>query len=235
MRTLGCPLLLAAALAAVPAPADTAFPQYSLLIDVPGYNLEGGVVAPLWPLADWLGAEVQDADRWAVVVRGEAVVYVQLPQAAWSGAMAVMPLRVVAEGVGAQVRYHGAASEIGAQLGHIPTVEIKLGDRRALVVVHGAPPPLVAEVIGAVGDETLGTGWLLQVSAVAGEYVKTHEPQWDEPFGFGQRYVTGVLLRRNAEWLYLLRSTKVSHTRAELADAGIPPEVAAQLGIEIED
>lgn len=235
MRAIRCPLLLVAVLAVLPALAQAPCPQYSLLVDVPGYNLEGSVVVPLWPLADWLGASVEDGGRWAVVHRGEAAVYVQLPQAAWGGAMAVVPLRVVAEGVGARVRYHDESSEIGAQLGHIPVVELTLGDRQALAVVHGAPPPLVAGITDAVGDEALGKSWLLRVSAVAGEYAKTHEPQWDEAFGFSQRYVTGVLLHRNGQWLYLLRSTRVSHSRAELADAGVPPEVARQLGMEIED
>lgn len=170
MRALRCPLLAVALLAAMPVLAQAPCPQYSLLLDVPGYNLEGTVVVPLWALADWLGASVEDGGRWVIVRRGEAAVYVQLPQGAWTGAMPVVPLRAVAEGVGAQVRYHAFDSEIGAQLGHIPVVEVALGERLALIVVHEAPPPLVAEIIGAVGDEALGTGWLLRVSAVAGGY-----------------------------------------------------------------
>lgn len=235
MRVLRCQLLIVALLAVVPALAQAPVPQYSLLVDVPGYNLGGSVVVPLWPLVEWLGAQVQHVGRWAVVMRDEAAVYVKLPQAAWTGAMPVMPLRMVAEGVGAQVRYHDAASEIGTQLGHIPVVALKLEDRRALVVVHQAPPPLVAEVIDAVGDEALGSTWLLQVSAVAGEYVKTHEPQWDEALGFSRHYVTGVLGRCEGQWTYLLHSDSASHTRAELAEAGIPPEIARQLGLTIEE
>lgn len=235
MRELHYALLVAALLSAVPACAQAPHLQYSLLIDAPGYNLEGAVVAPLWPLVDWLDATVEQSGRWMVVHRDGSAVYLQLPRPASSGTQAVVPLRVVAEGVGARVRYHAFDSEIGVQLGSIPAVELALGDRRALVIVHTAPPPLVAEIIEAVGDEMLGKSWLLRVSAVAGDYVKTHEPQWDEVSGFSQRYVTGVLVRREGAWTYLLRSTRVSHTRAELADAGIPPAIAGQLGMEIED
>ena len=47
--------------------------------------------------------------------------------------------------------------------------------------------------------------------------------------------ITGVLQRRHEEWLYLLRSSQVSHTQADLAEAGIPLDVAQQLGMGIDD
>jgi len=235
-------LLIAAAIAlcATPLPADTPpadapSPAYSLLIDVPGYNHAGTVVAPMWPLTDWLGASVEDGGEWAIIRRGRQVVYLQLPRSMWTGALPIVPLRTVAESVGAQVRYHGAGSEIGAQLGHIPVVELTLEGRRGLAIVHAAPPLVVRAIIDDVANDRIGIDYLLRVSTLAGEWAKTHEPQFDEAHGFAARWITGVLRRTDEGWRYALRCSKVSHTRAELAVAGIPLEVARQLGMEMED
>ncbi len=230
-------LLIATAiiLCAAPLAADAPAPQYSLLIDVPGYNHAGTVVAPMWPLTDWLGASVEDGGEWAIIRRGHQVIYLQLPRSMWTGEPAIVPLRTVAESVGAQVRYHGADSEIGAQLGHIPVVELTLEGKQGLVVVHAAPPAVTTAIIDDVADDRVGIDYLLRVSALAGDWAKTHEPQFDEAHGFAARYVTGVLQRTEEGWRYRLRSSKVSHPQAELAEAGIPLDVAGQLGMEIED
>ncbi len=231
------PLLIAAALALCAAPlvADTSAPAYSLLIDVPGYNHAGTAVAPMWPLTDWLGASVEDGGEWAIIRRGRQVVYLQLPRSMWSSELPIVPLRTVAESVGAEVHYHGADSEIGAQLGHIPVVELTLEGKQGLVIVHGAPPAEVRAIIDDVADDRIGIDYLLRVSALAGDWAKTHEPQFDEACGFTARYVTGVLQRTEEGWAYVLRSSKVSCTQAELAEAGIPLDVAQQLGMEIEN
>jgi len=236
MRADRCVLIAAIVLATVRfAAADSQDGRPNVLLDVHGYNHGGCVQVPLWPLTDWLGARVEDGGDWAVIRLGEKVVYLQLPRQAWTGETPVVPLRVVAEGLGAEVRYRGPETDAAATVGHVPVVEISIEGRRGLVLVHAAAPPLVTEILAVVRDEGYGLDWLLRVSAVAGDYAKTHEPQWREGFGFSQHWITGVLLRRHDEWLYLLRSSKVSHTQAELAEAGIPLDVAQQLGMEIED
>ncbi|MGD9497239.1 MAG: hypothetical protein AB7Y46_13150 [Armatimonadota bacterium] len=236
MRQARWVLVLAMALAACYAGPGWAQPaRPAVLLEVHGYNHAGAVQVPLWPLTDWLGATVRDGGDWAVIVLGPKAVYLQLPRQAWLGETPVVPLRGVAEGLGAQIRYHGADSEVGAGLGHIPAVEVTIGDRRGLVLVHRAHPRLVAELVKAVRDEAYGRDWLLQVSAVSGDYVKTHEPQWREESGFSQHWITGVLQRQGDGWRYLLRSSKVSHTEAELSEAGVSLEVARQLGMEIEE
>jgi len=230
-------LLIATALAVCAAPlvADTPVPQYSLLIDVPGCNHAGTAVAPMWPLTDWLGASVEDGGEWAIIRRGPQVVYLQLPRSMWTSELPIVPLRTVAECVGAQVRYHGADSEIGAQLGHTPVVALTLEAKQGLVIVHAAPPAVVQAIIDDVADDRVGIDYLLRVSALAGDWAKTHEPQFDEAYGFAQRWVTGVLRRTEEGWAYVLRSSNVSYTQAELAEAGVPLEVARQLGMEIEE
>jgi hypothetical protein len=120
-------------------------------------------------------------------------------------------------------------------LGYIPHVELVDGERTARVLVHGAPPEAVSEILAGVDRGDRCTGFLLRVSAVAGDWAKTHEPQWHQQFGFEQQYVTGVLHRVQGHWQYALRSSKVSHSPEDLAAAGVPVEAARALGMEIED
>jgi len=236
MRADRCVLLIATVLATVGfAATDPQDGRPNVLLDVHGYNHRGCVQVPLWPLTDWLEARVEDGGDWAVICLDEKVVYLQLPRQAWTGETPVVPLRAVAEGLGAEIRYHGWDTDTAMRVGHIPAVEITSGERRGLVLVHAAPPALVTEILATVRDEAYGRDWLLRVSAVAGDYAKTHEPQWLDEHGFSFHYVTGVLRRGETGWTYLLRSSQVSHTEAELAEAGIPLDVAQQLGMEIDN
>ena len=215
--------------------ADLTAGRHGVLLDLHGYNHSGSVVVPLAPLVHWLGASVSDVGDWTTVSRGEQVVYLKLPEGRPDGLGALVRLRDVAEELGAEVRYRAWDSDEGAMLGHIPHVELIDGDRMARVLLHAAPPEVVSGILGDVDRGDRCTGFLLRVSAVAGEWAKTHEPQWHEQLGFEQQYVTGVLQRVEGHWQYALRSTKVSHSREELAAAGIPVEAAQALGMEIED
>ncbi|MGI5816559.1 MAG: hypothetical protein ACOX9R_00505 [Armatimonadota bacterium] len=209
--------------------------RHGVLLDLHGYNHAGAVVVPLAPLVHWLDATVADVDGWTAVMRGDDFVYLQLPRSRPDGLGALVRLRDVAEGLGVDVRYRAWDGDEGAMLGHIPHVELTDGDRMARVIVHAAPPQFVSALLADVDRGDRCVAWLLRVSAVAGDWAKTHEPQWHEEFGFGEQYVTGVLRRVEGRWQYALRSGKVSHTPEELADAGIPIEIARALGMEIEE
>jgi hypothetical protein len=231
-RSLTLALLLASPVAWS---ADLAAGRHGVLLDLHGYNHAGSVVVPLAPLVHWLGATVSEAGDWTTVSRGEQMVYLKLPESRPDGRGALVRLRDVAEELGAEVRYRAWDSDEGAMLGHIPHVELIDGDRMALVLLHAAPPEVVNGILADVDRGDRCTGFLLRVSAVAGDWAKTHEPQWHEQFGFEQQYVTGVLQRVQGHWQYALRSTKVSYTPEQLATAGLPLDVAQALGMEIED
>ncbi len=215
--------------------ADLQSGRHGVLLDLHGYNHEGAVVVALAPMVHWLGASVSETGRWAAISRGERAVYLKLPESRPDGFGALVGLRYVAEPLGVEVQYQGQGSDEAAMLGHIPHVKLTDGDRTARVLIHAAPPGVVAEILADVERGDRCTGFLLRVSAVAGDWAKTHEPQWDAQFGFQQRHVTGVLHRVEGQWQYAMRSTKVSHTRDELVASGVPVEVAQALGMEIED
>jgi hypothetical protein len=208
--------------------------RHGVLLDLHAYNHSGSVVVPLAPLVHWLGAEVSDVGRWTVVTRGEQVVYLKLPQTRPEGFGALVQVRDVAETMGCEVRYRAADSEEGVMLGHVPHVELVDGERTARVIVHAAPPRFVSELLANVDRGDRCVAYLLRVSAVADGWAKTHEPQWREQFGFTQDYVTGVLQQVDGRWQYAMRTSKVSHTPQELADVGVPVEIARALGMEIE-
>ncbi len=217
------------------APAALETGRHDVLLDLHGFNHRGAVVVALPPLVHWLGATVDDVEGWTVVSRDENSIYLQLPEERQDGLGTLVGLREVVEGLGAEVTYHGADSQAAEVLGYIPHVEMIDGDRTARVLLHATPPGIVQSILEAVDREDLMTSFLVHVSAIHDGWAKTHEPRWDEQFGFSQFWGTGVLQRVERRWQYVMRTTRISHTRAELADAGIPLEVAGALGMEIED
>jgi len=214
--------------------ADLAAGRHGVLLDLHGYNHGGSVVVALAPLVHWLGATVTDVDGWTAVSRGEQVVYLQLPASRPEGYGALVRLRDVAEPLGVELHYRAWDSDEGAMLGHIAHVEMADGDRLGRLLVHAAPPDEVSGIIADVDRGDRCTGFVLCVSACAGDWAKTHEPQWREECGFAEHYVTGVLQRVEGRWQYALRTTSISHTRDDLETAGIPVEAAQALGMEIE-
>lgn len=213
---------------------DVTAGRHGVLLDIHGYNHAGAVVVPLAPMVHWLGAEVADVGEWTAVSRGEDVVYLKLPKSRPDGFGALVRVRDVAEAVGCAVRYRAWDSDEGAMLGHIPHVELVDGERIARIIVHAAPPQFVTELLANVDRGDRCAAYLLQVSAVADGWAKTHEPQWREQFGFEEQYVTGVLRRVDGRWQYAMRTSNVSHTAEELREAGVPPDVARALGMEVE-
>ncbi len=237
-RSVALALLLL--LCAFAAAADQATPaletgRHDVLLDIHGYNLNGSVVVPLPPLVHWLGGTVREVRDWTAVSRGEQTIYLQFPEDRPRGLGALARVREVVEALGGDVEYQGPGSDDAAMLGHIPHVKLTDGDRADRVLLHAAPPGAVSEMLACIDGEGRGETWLLQVTALAGDWAKTHEPQWREQFGFEQAYITGVLHRVDGRWQYALRSSRVSHTPAELADAGVPLEVAQALGMEVEE
>ncbi len=232
-RTLTPVALLALCVSARPDELRTG--RLGVLLDLHGYKPGAGVVVPLAPLVHWMGATVQDVGRWTAVARDDHVIYLQLPQSRPRALGALVGVRQVAEALGAEVRYRPIDSEEAAGIGHIRHVEVTDGDRVGRIFIHEATPDTVAALLADVRDESYGQAWLLQVTAACGDWLKTHEPQSAEGQPFGDRYVTGVLHLEDGHWRYLLRSSKVSHTHEELADAGIPLAVARMLQMELED
>ncbi|MGC9319065.1 MAG: hypothetical protein ACP5KN_13615 [Armatimonadota bacterium] len=208
--------------------------RMDVLLDVHAFNRDGCVVAPLAPLVHWLGATVQESRDWTVIVRGERALYLQFSSERPDAKGALVSVRTVVEALGAEVRYHHFDADEGAALGHISHVELVDGERVGRVLIHAAPPEVVTAILRDIDTEGHGTGWLLQVTALHGDWAKTHEPQWDEQHGFSQRYLTGVLHREDEAWRYALRSTKVSHSPQELEEAGISLDVAEALRMELE-
>lgn len=208
--------------------------RMDVLLDLHAFNREGCVVAPLAPLVHWLGATVQESGDWTVIVRGERALYLQFSSDRPDAKGAVVSVRTLVEALGAEVRYHRFDTDEAAALGHISHVELVDGERTARVLIHAAAPEVVSAILADIDTQGHGTDWLLQVTALHGEWAKTHEPQWDEEHGFSQRYLTGVLHREEDAWQYTLRSTKVSHSPQELEEAGIPLDVAEALKMETE-
>jgi len=230
------PLLLIVLITACAAAwsAEVAAGRDGVLLDVHGYNNAGAVVVPLAPMVHWLGAEVTDVGRWTAITRGDEVVYLKLPEKRTDGFGALVRIRDITEPLGCDVRYRAWDSDEGVMLGHIPHVEVTDGDRVARILVHAAPPQFVADLIANVDRGDRCVAYLLQVSAVADGWAKTHEPQWRDQYGFEEKYITGVLHKVDGRWQYALRSSRVSHTPDELANAGVPIEIARSLGMEIE-
>jgi len=208
--------------------------RHGVLLDLHGHNHAGSVVVALAPLVHWLGATVTDVDGWTTISRGDCVVYLQLPADRSQGFGAMVRLRDVAEPLGGELHYRAWDSLEGAKLGHIAHVEMMDGDRVARVLLHAAPPDAVSAILADVDRGDRCVAFLLQVSAVAGDFAKTHEPQWRDESGFGESYITGVLRRVEGHWQYAMRSSKVSHTPEEFAESGIPVEAARALGMEVE-
>ena len=209
--------------------------RFDVLLDLHGQNQSGSVVVPLAPLVHWLGASVQEVSGWTAVHRAGRIVYLQLPSGRADGLGALVRLRDVAEGLGAEVRFRGFDSPEAETLGYISHVELIDGERVARILLHSVPPAAVTEILAGVDRGDRCTGFLLHVSTLADDWAKTHEPQWHDDYGFTPHFMTGVLHRIDGRWQYAMRTSKISHTREELAAAGVPIEVARALGMEIED
>lgn len=227
--------LCAHALPADEAPVTLEAGRYDVLLDLHGYNHAGSVVVQLAPLVHWLGAIVDDVGDWTGVARDGQTIYLQLPEGRPEGLGALVRVRDVVEALGGEVQFRAAGSPEAERLGFIPHVELIDGERTARVLLHAAPPPVAGAIIADVDRGDRCTNFLLHVSRVADDWAKTHEPQWSEQHGFTPHFVTGVLQRVQDRWQYAMRTTKISHTREELAEAGVPVEAALALGMEIED
>lgn len=209
--------------------------RYDVMLDLHGHNHGGSVVVPLAPLVHLLGARVDEIGEWTVISRGEQAIYLQFPEGRPEALGALVRIRDVADGLGFEVRYHPASSDEAELVGYIPHVELIDADRTARILLHAAPPALVGAILADVDRGDRCTGFLLHVSNVVDDWAKTHEPQWHDDYGFTPHFMTGVLQHVDGRWQYAMRTTKISHTREELADAGVPVEVAEALGMEIED
>lgn len=228
-------LLCAFATAAEDTSATLETGRHEVLLDLHGYNHAGSVVVPLAPLVHWLGATVGEVGGWTTIRRAGHTIYLQLPEARPDGLGALVRVRDTVEALGGEVRFRPSSSEEAEVLGFISHVELIDSERMARVLLHAVPPPVVSEILADVDRGDRCTGFLLHVSAVVDDWAKTHEPQWHESYGFTPHFATGVLNRVDGRWQYAMRTSKISHTRHELAECGIPVEVAEALGMEIED
>ncbi len=222
-----------------------------VLIDAHGYNVAGAVVVPIRPIAEWLGATVQARGKDISITRGNLAVGLTMggiqasvngravtlsAPARVYGGITCVPVRFVAEAFGCEVSYIAEGSVQWDQTGYIPHVLVVSSGKTARVLVHAAPPDVVAGILAAVDRDEPGRGteYLLGVTAHKGEWAKAHHPNWDEAYGFGQRWGTMVLQRGKAGWRQVYYTTRVSHDPADLRQAKVPIEVAKALGMEVE-
>jgi len=224
-----------------------------VLLDAHGYNTGKGVVVPLRPVAEWLGATVTYRKPSVEVRLGDRVVSLKVgareavvdgkPKAlsasakVYGGTLCV-PVRFVAEALGCAVEYV-TGTERTEVVGHIEHVVVRAKSRQVRVLVHEAPPDVVAAIVAADvakhGAAGRGTEYLLQVTRTAGNWAKAHEPDWMDAYGFGQHWRTGFYRKEGRGWVAVASSSRVSYARDDLKQMGVPVEVARALGSEVED
>lgn len=237
----------------VAASAETRTGRCDVLLDAHAYNTGSGVVVPLRPIAEWMGAEVEYRAPVVEVRLGRRVVSLKVgarqatvngqvkklaTPAKVYGSVLCVPVRFVAEALGCEVEYMSEGSQVEVT-GYIDHVLVSGGGNQARVLVHSVPPDVTAAIIAAhereAGDEGRGFDYLIGVTRRAGDWAKAHQPDWWDDYGFGQHWRTGFYHRTGSGWEFVSSSSRVSYARDDLERMGIPVEVARALGSEIEE
>jgi hypothetical protein len=218
------------------------------------------VLVPLRGIAEWLGAQVSyQAPVITVALDGRTLVLrlnsrtatvagqtvtLDVPAREYGGITCV-PVRFVSEGLGVGVTYKSEQCPTSAD------VLLQAGDREARVLVHSEPPNVVAKVIGdlehtrqtdaAYPEITLdlgayGTDWVMEVGRVRGGYFRAPVPAcWDDSMGDGGCFFSNawaVYGQRDGAWRLLISGQDMPSRKA-WARAGIPVEIARQLGVAL--
>ena len=171
-----------------------------VLPQVHGYDSGQGVLVPLRGVAEWLGAKVVFASPQITVALGNhsAVLTLDARQAVVDGhavtlssparvygSVTCVPVRFVAESLGAKVGYVAAGSD---SLVPLPFVLLSLGERTGRVIVHSEPPNVVALIIADLQAQMkgwqphtsspYGKQWIIGIVKVSGGRAKVKGPAW---------------------------------------------------------
>jgi hypothetical protein len=160
--------------------------RLNMLVDVHGYATPEGVMVPLRGVAEWLGATVDYAPptivvklgkRWVTLKLGANSATVNGRKVALSaparvyGSVTCVPVRLVAEGLGAEVEYRAGLQDPEVdRMGGCAFVQIRSAGREARVIVHGVPPDVVAGVVAAWDREgsRYGHDWIIACLRTSG-------------------------------------------------------------------
>jgi hypothetical protein len=209
-------LCLTGALAAPEAVSAGILPQ------VHGYDTGQGVVVPLRGVAEWLGATVEFASPQITVtleshkaelrlgskdatVDGKPVTLASAPRV--YGSITCVPVRFVAESLGAEVTY---VPERRDPLVPLSFVGLALGNRTGRIIVHGEAPDVVGRIISDLqvqvdawdqhSKSPYGKSWIISVSRVRGDRAKVSGPAWWSGLGkdaaFSKTEMSDLDLRR---------------------------------------
>lgn len=255
-RALPCALLLCVmccAASSVAHAAGTRTGRLGMMLDVHGYMTPAGVLVPLRGIAEWLGAAVEYRPPAVTVRLGERSVALTLGAetatvdgrrvtlgvpARVIGNVTCVPVRFIAEALACDVQYLGRSDQTEVT-GHIRHVRLRAANGEAVVLVHAAPPDVVAGIVAAAeaaaGDARFGFDYLLEVTKTADDWAKAHQPTWLDGHGFAQQWRTGFYRRSGGAWKRIALSSRVSYAPEDLDALGIPLSVAKSLGVEIED
>ncbi len=241
--------------------AEVKLGRDGLLRNVHGYELNGTALVPVRGFCEWLGAAVSYFDGHIVIthdgttlrlrigektaVVNDEVVHIGIPVKAFSG-IACVPIRFIAEAFGASVVYDG-------QIWY-PDITIEHEGREAVIIVHQAPPDVVARFVADFESPirgTYGIDWILTVGRLVhdGEYFESsdiavwypegepwlteEDPDYGEPCFLC--WAGAIYGQRDGQWhsLYTAQDTIIS--RQECKKLGIPLEAHRELGFDLYD
>lgn len=171
-----------------------------VLPQVHGYDTGQGVLVPLRGVAEWLGATVEFASPQITVtlgthraqlrlgsteatVDGKPTTLTSVPRV--NGSITCVPVRFVAESLGAEVVYVPAHSD---PLVPLPFVGLALADRTGRIIVHSEPPNVIAGIISDLQQQVdawtphagspYGKTWIISIIRVRGSRAKVSGPAW---------------------------------------------------------
>ena len=241
--------------------------RLNLLKDLPGYDNGKGIMVPVRGLADCFDATFTCDGPDIEIARHQVAVRMRLglpeagvtnPDDAYSipmplhlgqpprvyAGMTCVPLRPVAEALGAFVEYHDKGPE-WERVGCGPIVTLDLGSATVRLLVHRVPPADVTDIVtrldvkGAWVDD-----WVMQVLAREGNYAYATEPRYwvvdqhTAPEGAYLESLSGegadvILGYRGGRWKPLLFFGGVGVTCNILRRAGVPEAIARKFGVKI--
>lgn len=235
--------------------------RLNILADVHGYATSKGVMVPLRGVAEWLGATVDYAPPTIVVKLGKRSVTLKLGASSATvngkkvalaapahvyGAVTCVPVRFVAEGLGAEVDYRSASGdpEVERMAGH-SFVQIRSRGKESRVIVHRVPPDVVGLIVKA-GEGDLrrsgfpcryGWDWIFSVDRAL-----KHGYVWSEPYHsweamypdnreqFSPEGDNGIIWHQlRGAWRVAGHVGLDNYRYAELRQAGVPADVVEQI------
>lgn len=253
--------VICCALPAATGVAETRVGRLGILVDVHGYPTPNGVVVPLRGIAEWLGATVGFRSPVISIRLGGRSVTLKVGASSATvngrnvrlstparvyGSVTCVPVRFVAEGLGAEVQYRAGERDPEVELmAGRDFVEVRSGSRLGRVIVHNVPPDTVAEIVNAESADQRQAGngyrygwdWVFCCwKALKHGYVWSSDPYGWEPGyfagrdGFSPEGGEGRIWQRKSGGWRLVGVVGLDLEMDEdLAKAGVPPDVIQQV------